>query len=309
MMASPQGTFRAAAAVCAGLALACLAVSPTVVSAQADRPADETLRLLQERGRLIALYLQAVDRTADLLKAQGTVAPPSDRTVVIPDNAGWRVVCLSNLTKATGGVGSTRAGFAIVGETTFSPDSGQVGALGLIVPPRSAPAAIQAYGRALDEAETATVGRPDGGPPFVDAVIREKDSTFSVYVISQKADERAPASPGSVVIGRDFIVRVAASGRQVLSVEKLHDSVASLSLQPRAPGTPLLHEHFKGDLPAPTDVALVLRQPVLAPLLVLTERSMFRVDREGDVIWLGPNPTPPARPAPSPVPPGGGSAP
>ena len=145
----------------------------------------------------------------------------------------------------------------------------------------------------------------------MDAVIREKDSTFTVYVISQKADEAAPApaTPRSVVIGRDFIVRVAANGRQVLSVEKLHDSVASLSLLPRAPGTPLLHEHDKGDLPAPTDVALVLRQPVLAPLLVLTGRFMFRVDREGEVTWLGPNPTPSARPARSPSPPGGEGAP
>ncbi len=312
MTVSPQGASSTAAVVRAGLALACLVASPTTVSAQADRPAEETLRSLQERGRLIAIYLQAVDRTADLLKAQGSGAPPSDRTVVIPESAGWRVVCLKDLTKEPGVAGPARAGLSIVGETTFSPDSGQVGTLGLIVPPRSAPATIQAYGRALDEAETATLSRPDAGRPFVDAVIREKDSTFTVYVISQKPDEGAPAppaaSPVSVVIGRDFIVRIAANGRQVLSVAKLHDSVASLSLLPRAPGAPLLHEHDKGDLPAPTDVALVLRQPVLAPLLVLTEHFMFRVDREGGVTWLGPNPTPPARPAPSP-PPGGGGAP
>ena len=198
----------------------------------------------------------------------------------------------------------------IVGETTFSPDSGQVGTLGLIVPPRSAPATIQAYSHALDEAESATLGRPEAGASFVDAVIREKDSTFAVYVISQKPDEAAPApgTPRSVVIGRDFIVRVAANGRQVLSVDRLHDSVASLSLLPRAPGAPMLHEHDKGDLPAPTDVALVMRQPVLAPLLVLTGRFMFRVDREGGVTWLGPNPTPLVKPAPSPPPPGRGGA-
>jgi|SRR5437773_2514041 len=313
MTESPQEAWSMATVVRAALALACLAVAPNTASAQADRPAEEMLRSLQERGRQIALYLQAVDRTADLLKTQGSGAPPSDRTVVIPESAGWRVVCLKDLTKEPGTAGPARSGLSIVGETTFSPDSGQVGTLGLIVPPRPAPAAIQAYGRALEEAETATLSRPDAGPPFVDAVLREKDSTFTVYVISQKPDETAPAppatSPGSVVIGRDFIVRVAANGRQVLSVEKLHDSVASLSLLPRAPGAPLLHEHDKGDLPAPTDVALVLRQPVLAPLLVLTGRFMFRVDREGEVTWLGPNPTPSARPARSPVPPGGGGAP
>jgi len=313
MTVSPQAARRTGAVVRAGFALAGLVVAPAAVSAQADRPSEEILTSLQERGRLIALYLQAVDRTADLLKAQGSGAPPSDRTVVLPESAGWRVICLKDLTREPGSAVQPAAGLAQVGETTFSPDSGQVGTLGLIVPPRSAPAAIQAYGRALDGAESAVLGRPDAGRPFVDAVIREKDSTFTVYLISQKPDEGAPdppaTSPASVVIGRDFIVRIAASGRQVLSLERLHDKVASLSLQPRAPGAPLLHEHDKGNLPAPTDVALVLRHPVLAPLLVLTERFMFRVDREGGVTWLGPNPTPPARPAGSPASPGGGGAP
>jgi hypothetical protein len=310
---SPQGACCTAALARAGLALACLIVSPSAASAQAERPSEESLRALQERGRLIALYLQAVDRTADLLKAQGSNAPPSDRTVVIPDSAGWRVSCLKDLAKEPGMAGAMPSGLSLVGETTFSPDSGQVGTLGLIVPPRPAPAAIQAYARALDQAETATVSRPEAGPPFVDAVIREKDSTFTVYVISQKPDDATPPAPAvpprSVVIGREFVVRVAANGRQVLSTERLHGSVAALSLLPRPPGTPLLHEHDTGDLPAPTDVALVLRQPVLAPLLVLTGRSMFRVDREGGVTWLGPNPSPAPRPAQSPAPPGGGAAP
>ena len=179
MRVSPRGACCTAALLRAGLALACLIVSPATASAQADRPAEETLLSLQERGRLIALYLQAVDRTADLLKAQGSGAPPSDRTVVLPDSAGWRVVCLKDLTKEPGMAAPARGGLSIVGETTFSPDSGQVGTLGLIVPPRSAPATIQAYSRALDEAESATLSRPEAGPPFVDAVIREKDSTFT----------------------------------------------------------------------------------------------------------------------------------
>jgi hypothetical protein len=313
MRVLPEGLFRAAAVARAGLALVCLVAAPVNVSAQADRPAEETLRLLQDRARLIALYLQAVDRTADLLKDAGSGAPATDRTVAIPGSAGWRVVCLKDLSKEPGAGGQAHAGPSVVAETTFSPDSGQVGTLAMVSPPRQAPATIQAYVRALDEAETLTLSRPDAGRPFVDAAIREKDSTFTVYVISQRPDEGGPSppagSPGSLVIGRDFLVRVSANGRQVLSIDKLHDSVTSLSLQPRAPGAPLVHEHDRGDLPSPTDLALVLRQPVLAPLLVLTGRSMYRVDREGGVTWLGPNPTPPARPAPSPATPGGGGAP
>ncbi len=82
MKVSPQEAWSTTAVVRAALALACLAVAPNTTTAQADRPAEEMLRTLQERGRQIALYLQAVDRTADLLKTQGSGAPPSDRTVV-----------------------------------------------------------------------------------------------------------------------------------------------------------------------------------------------------------------------------------
>jgi len=125
-------------------------------------------------------------------------------------------------------------------------------------------------------------------------------------VISQRLEESertaAAGGDGVVVFGRDFAVRIGATGKQLLTVEKLHDSVAAMPLQPRAPGAPLLHHHDKGDLPAPTDVALVLRHPALAPVLVLTQNFMFRIDREGAVTWLGPNPDP--KPAASPAPQG-----
>ena len=128
----------------------------------------------------------------------------------------------------------------------------------------------------------------------MEAVVRETDGTFTVYVISQHREESDPAAETaeSVVFGRDFVVRIAATGRQVLTVERLHDTIASLSLRPRAPGAPLLHGHGREGMPEPTDVALVLRHPVLAPLLVLTPGFMFRIDREGAVTWLGPNPNP-----------------
>src|SRR3989475_2072675 len=307
------GAFRCAAAGRAALRGICLVAALTPLAAQSDRPPAEALASLQERGRLIALYLQAVDKAADLLKAQGSGASPSDRTVVIPDREGWRVMYVGDSSRDLAASGMVRKGLSIVAETTFSPDAGQLGTLALVIPPRTAPATIQSYVRSLEQAEIATIGRPEGGRPLLEAVVREKDGTFTVYVISQQREEgerdAAAGMAGSVLFGRDYMVRIAASGRQVLSVEKLHDGHASMPLQPRAPGAPLLHEHDKGDLPAPTDVALVLRQPVLAPLLVLTGRFMFRVDREGEVTWLGPNPTPSARPARSPVPPGGGGAP
>ncbi len=315
MAVSIHRTFRRAAAGRAGLAAACLSAALVPLTAQDDRPSEEALASLQERGRLIGLYLQAADRAADLLKAQGSNAPTSDRTVVIPGREGWRVVYLENPARGPAPGGTARKGLSIVAETIFSPDTGDVGTLGKIVPARLAPATIQSYARSLDEAEAATISRPDGGKPFLDAVVREQDGTFTAYVISQRPEEgaraAAPEHTDGLLLGRDFLIRIAASGRPVLSVERLHDSLATLSLQPRAPGAPLVHEHDKGDLPAPTDVALVLRHRVLAPLLVLTQRFMFRIDREGVVTWLGsnPNPKPAASQSPAPAPPRSGGVP
>jgi hypothetical protein len=301
-----RGALRRAAGGRAVLRGICLAATLAPVAAQGDRPAEEALASLQERGRLIALYFQAVDKAADLLKAQGSGLPASERTVVIPEREGWRVVFLEDPARKSGPAATPGKGLAIVAETTFSPDAGQVGALARVVPPRTAPASIQSYARCLEQAERVIAGRPDGGRPSLEALVREKDDTFTAYVITRPQEESGRAAPAGgaerAQFGGDFTIRFAAACRQVLSVEKVHDSLASMSLQPRPPGAPLLHEHDEGELPAPMDVALVLRHRVLAPLLVLTPRFMFRVDREGAVTWLGPNPNP--KPAASPAPPG-----
>jgi hypothetical protein len=271
--------------------------------AQDARPSDEAILGLQERGHQIASYLAAVDRATDLLKRQGA-GTSSDRTVVVQEREGWRVLYLQDTTKSTPTGAASRKGLAVVAETTFSPDAGSVGALGLIVPPRAVASSIQSYASVLAEAEKTVLARPDGGAPLEDAVIREKDGTYTVYVISQRREEGTvpPADDPqqSVLFGRDFVVRLSAGARQVLSTERLHDTVVALSLRPRGAGAPVLHDHDKGDLPSPTDVAQVLRHPVLAPLLVLTQRFMFRIDQEGRVTWLGPNPNP--KPAASPAP-------
>lgn len=292
------------------VAAACLLAALQPARPQDDRPSDESLRALQDRGRMIALYLDAVDRGAERWKRQGSEAKPPDRTVVIPDRDGWRVLFLKDLTKDPVPAGP-KTGMVLLAETSFSPDAREVGDLHVMLPPHAATATAQSYARSLGEAETAVLSRPDAGRPFEDAVIREKDGTFTVYLLShhEEEGEKTPqeAQPGSVRFGRDFSIRVAASGRQVLSIEPLHAGATAVPLAPRPAGQPTLHTHDKGDLPTPTDVALVLRNRSLAPHLVLTPRSMFRIDAEGELTWLGPNPVPAAPGAQSPPAPGGGA--
>ena len=278
------------------LGVICLMGPAGSARAQESRPSDEALRSLQERGRAVFLYLQAVEKAGELLKKHASEGVTPDRTVIIPDRDGWQVVFLKDLTKVSTPTGPKK-GMVLVAESTFSPDAGELGNLTIMEPPHTAPATAQSYARALDQAESATVSRPDAGDPFEDAVVREKDATFTVYLISHHGEDggaggQAGAPAGSARFGRDFVIRLAASGRQVLSVEPLHSNATSVPRGPRAAGQPTLHAHEKGDLPFPTDVALVLRHPTLAPHLVLTPRFMFRIDSEGVVTWLGPNTLP-----------------
>src|SRR5262249_28241607 len=134
-----------------GAALACLLMLRAPAGAQEDRPSDEAIAALHDRGRLIGLYFQAVERAAEQLKKQGNSAPPTARTVVIPDAQGWRVILLEDTSKSPAQPGPNRKTVAIVAETTFSPDAGEVGALGMVVPPRAAPASVQCYARSPEE--------------------------------------------------------------------------------------------------------------------------------------------------------------
>lgn len=288
-------------------AACCLIAAAVPGRPQDDQPSDESLRFLQERGRTIALYLDAVERGAERFRRQSGQSKPPDRTLAIVDRDGWRVLFLRDLALDAAPTGPKK-GFLLMAETSFSPDARDVGDLRVMLPPHAALASVQSYARALGEAETAAAARPDAGLPLEEAVVREKDGTFTVYLTSHARDKDEPATgegaPKSVRFGRDFLVRVAASGRQVVSIEPLHSEAANVSLAPRAAGQPTLHTHEKGDLPTPTDVAQILRNPALAPHLVLTPRSMFRIDAEGGVTWLGANPVPAA---PKPGAAGGGS--
>ncbi len=248
-----------------------------------DRPADTDLQAVEQRGREIALYLKASSKAAERLKREGSGIAPPDQTVVIKGRDGWRVVFLKSPGPATG-----QKGPLVLAETGFDPTSGEVGNLSPVVPPKAAPGSTLAYIRALETARTAASGRQEAKPPLDEAVVKETDGTFLVYLKS------SIESDWLVRAGDDLVVRVSSNGRQVVSIDPLHSEPTALHLGERPPGQPTLHTHKKGDLPAPTDVAIVLLHPGLAPHLVLTPRYMFRIDAEGHVTYLGPNPAPPA---------------
>ena len=231
-------------------------------------PAPEELRDLEDRGRRIALYFEAVREAEELARSAGHDLRP-DRVLVVAERDAWRVVFLRDVVEQ-----GRKQGLKVQAEVPFNPVVGELGAIRIAIPPRSATAAVASHARALDVAEA--------------SVFREADGSFNVYLKSKSDD------PGLVRFGGDLRVRVASTGRQKMELEALHGEPVLVSRAPRAAGSPTIHEHAPGDLPSPTDVAEILRDPSLAPHLVLTSRWMFRVDAQGNVTYLGPGPSAPS---------------
>ena len=84
-------------------------------------------------------------------------------------------------------------------------------------------------------------------------------------------------------------MKVRRSPRRVAGLEPLHAEATSVALPGGASSGPTVHTHLEEDLPTVTDVALVLRNPNLAPHLILTPRHIFRIDAEGVISYLGSN--------------------
>jgi hypothetical protein len=256
-------------------------------AAQEGAPPEAALLALADRGRAVAGYLNAVERARERAREHAGEVESPDRFLALSGREGWRVLLIK---EAEGPAGK---GPKILAEVSTGPEAREAGALRGMVPPRPATAAAVAHLRALQTAAGAAARAPGATPPFDEAVLREADGSFSVYLMSR------PAAASLVRFGGDFLVRVARSGRQMVSLEALHDGdPVDLPAGGRRAGEPTLHRHARGDLPPPTDVARVVLRPGAAPHLVLTPRSMFRLDDRGAVTWLGPNreaaPPPPA---------------
>jgi hypothetical protein len=282
------------AAVVVIVAVAALGAAPGGAPAGTGRPPDDALRAIEDRGRYIARYVDAVAKGRAVFAREGQALAQPDDVVAIESQDGWRVVFVKDAGKLSS-PGMPRQGTVIVAETDYGPDSGEIGPLRAMQPPRPAPASTVSYARAIEVAGKAAADRRQpAGPPYDSAVYREKDGTFTVYLMSKGEKE------SDVVFGGDLVGRVAPSGRQLVSLEPLHAQTTVVPLAGHPAAQPTLHVHPTDDLPTPTDVALVLLHAAAAPHLIMTQHSIFRVEAPGTLTYIGPNEAPRAGP-------GGGS--
>jgi len=114
-------------------------------------------------------------------------------------------------------------------------------------------------------------------------VFREKDGSITVYITPGNEN------PDVVLLGGDFKISVSSDGSEVLNKIKLHNSVLKMSLLSEG-GKELVaayHTHVLNDLPAETDIAIILLNPQLAPHFVTGPKWMSQIDADGKISILG----------------------
>ena len=121
------------------------------------------------------------------------------------------------------------------------------------------------------------------GNPRVNPVLMVRGGTIEVYEL------QGGAPPGSVLVGGDFLDRFDATGK-FISRTQFHRSVIAVATQDPDPNHPdaqvagSYHSHAVAEEPTPTDVALVLLHPQLAPMFVIGRSGKaYRVSPNGDI--------------------------
>jgi hypothetical protein len=263
------------------VSLAMLQMAMGAVSGAAGPPSEEDLAAVEERGRMIARYVEARTRATRKLKEFPNIPALHDGMLVRMGKGEWRVVFLKEPPKNDPRM---RVPLIMV-EILYDPQSGAVGSPRRMIPPREASATTVSHYRALQTVESAAETQLGAAGAHEGVVYREKNGRFTVYLVSGDTPD------GSVRLGDDYLGSVASTGRRLLSIEPLHSSPAvDVPLTGMADGEPTLHAHELGELPTATDVALLILHPSVAPLLVLTPHFMYRIDAEGRITYLGLNP-------------------
>lgn len=263
---------------------ACGAAAGALAQAQ-DRPEETALRAIEMQGRRIASYHEAIARAKEKYAADDSEDAAGVKAVVVDRSPNFKVIFL-RLNK----VEEVAKGWLMVAEAGFNPKAGEVTAMQVYNPPKTAPNDALIVQRAIQNARTAAEQRTkEGRPPFDEAVLKNDDRTFTVFLTSRTPDA------ATVRFGGDFEAQMSGDGNQAMRVAGLHGTAAAtVPIPAHTGGDATLHTHIVGDLPTATDVALLIEHPKLAPHIVMTPRYMFRLDAGGGITYLGPNPVPPA---------------
>jgi hypothetical protein len=269
----------------AGLGLLALLTAGTATGQPPARPSDGALQAITQEGRRIASYHEAIS-TARKRLGERTDLGDQTLAIVVERGGAQHVAFITRGTKA-----QESKGFMLLADAVFQPRAGEVQRLDVFEPPKPVPADVMTMQRALETARTAAQAHAaDARPPFLEAIFRDKDKGFTIYLQSRAR------SPVMVRFGADVRLKIGSDGYQVVEVTVLHEPGESSDVPPGDGKSPTLHSHSLGDLPTGTDVALVVENPRLAPHLVMTPSWILRIEADGALTWIGRNEVPPAAP-------------
>lgn len=240
-------------------------------------PTIEQLRRIEEEGRNIALYFEALALARAEFEREAPAGAVTDNQVIVVRRDGWHVLFV---TDADPRLVNDKP--ALVAEVVFNPNTTVIRTFRYVEEPRSLPPVAWEHLLAVESSSNAGAAADGAALPFDAAIFFEAGQSFRVYLLGSPED-------GMIRFGGDFLLTVERNPISVSTIEPLHAATWPVALPAEGNNEPTAHSHLDGDLPTATDVARVMQWPALAPHLVLTPRYIFRIDADGTISYLGPN--------------------
>ena len=239
-------------------------------------PTAEQLAAITRRGKLLAEYDRAAWHSSDAVQKLNPKAESVVRYIARKTEKGWVV--------AFGKLDEKGDKFLIAYEASLGKKPGEL-QVKSFDPPRADAEFNRSAARAIDTAQKDFVENFKGEQrPYNVAVLPAEKSELWVYLVP------APTKEGVWPLGADVRYRISKDGSRVLEKRQLHSTVIEVPVpkpdadQQLAAG---MHTHVLDNTPEDTDVFHVLTRKPAVPEIVVTEESIFGIDVDGKIQYVG----------------------
>jgi hypothetical protein len=252
-----------------GIYIMLLMLLASSVLAEEVGPVFEEARMIEQRGRLIAEYEQALRKGVELFTASKLGHVESGHYFALKKEDAWTVY-FGTLSQDEN---------VFVTQRSYSCQDALFEKMKEIKTEKIPDEVLQ-LARAVKLSLAAVDAR---WPEHHITAFVERDNSVTVYVTPENEKEN------SVLLGGDTKLTISPDGTKIQKNEPLHTGTLEVPLQveegkERAAAS---HTHVGGNFPSETDVALVLLHPNLAPHYVVGMKWMSRLNPDGSISILG----------------------
>jgi hypothetical protein len=250
---------------------------PETKKTQVTPPRAEQLAAITARGKLLAEYDQAAWHSSDAVQKLNPAPEKVGRYIAHKTENGWVV--------AFGRLDDKKDRFLIGFEAMQDKKDPKRFEVKSCDPPSEDAGFYRSAAKAIDVVLKEFVESFKGEQrPYNVAVLQAEKSELWVYLVP------APTKPGVWPLGGDVRYRMSKDGSRIIEKRQLHSAVIENSAPPPDVDQELaagMHNHVLSDIPEDTDVFHVLTRKPAVPELIVTEESVFVIEKNGEIKYVG----------------------